>query len=154
MAFSDSQQPWSQGSQSALEVINDRDVYGVMEETKNCYHLFNLQRYCTSEEMKRIGSGIRGSGAPPWVGVCGHVSPCSPVLTPSPCSPVLTPCPSVDPMFVSPCSPVLTPACKPMFPSVDPMFPSVDGIRGSGAHPGRGARGRVCVFTIRVCVSP
>ncbi len=50
----------NQGSQSALEVINHRDIYGVMEETKTCYHLFNLQRYCASGEMKRIGSGVGG----------------------------------------------------------------------------------------------
>jgi hypothetical protein len=48
------------GSQSALEVINDRDIYGVMEETKTCYHLFDLQQYSTSQQMKRIGSGVGG----------------------------------------------------------------------------------------------
>jgi hypothetical protein len=45
-----------QGSQSALEVINTRDIYDVMGDTKTCYHLFDLQRYSASQRMQRIGS--------------------------------------------------------------------------------------------------
>ena len=48
------------GSQSAREVINEDDVYGIMHETKTCYHLFDLRRYSTSQEMKRISSGVGG----------------------------------------------------------------------------------------------
>lgn len=49
-----------QGSPSALEVINGQDIYGVLEETKTCYHLFDLQRYGASQRMQRIGSGVGG----------------------------------------------------------------------------------------------
>lgn len=48
------------GSALARGVINDSDVYGVMGETKTCFHLFNISQYATSREMKRIGSGVGG----------------------------------------------------------------------------------------------
>jgi hypothetical protein len=45
----------NQGSQSALEVINDSDVYGVMGETETCLHLFDIPQYRASREMRRLG---------------------------------------------------------------------------------------------------
>jgi len=48
------------GSQSALEIINHRDVYGVLEQTKTCYHLFDVRQYSASHTMKRIGSSAGG----------------------------------------------------------------------------------------------
>jgi hypothetical protein len=49
-----------QGTPLARSVINDRDVYGVMAETKTCFHLFDISQYGGSREMKRIGSGVGG----------------------------------------------------------------------------------------------
>jgi hypothetical protein len=43
-----------------MEVINDRDIYVVMQETKTCYHLFDLQWYSPSQRMKHIGSSMGG----------------------------------------------------------------------------------------------
>jgi hypothetical protein len=48
-----------QGTPLARGVINDRDVYGVMAETKTCFHLFDISQYCASREMKRMGAGGR-----------------------------------------------------------------------------------------------
>jgi hypothetical protein len=49
-----------QGTPLARGVINDRDVYGVLAETKTCFSLFDISQYCASREIKRIGSGVGG----------------------------------------------------------------------------------------------
>jgi hypothetical protein len=48
------------GTALARSVLNERDVYGVLGETKTCYHLFDLAHFAQAGEAKRIGSAAGG----------------------------------------------------------------------------------------------
>ena len=48
------------GTALARSVLSEREVYGVLGETKMCFHLFDLAHFAQTGEAKRVGSAAGG----------------------------------------------------------------------------------------------